>query len=1075
MKKTVLHQLLQFAQLFIAIPFCFLVLQGKAQNAFNSSDGWGNGWGNGVAMSTSAGASLIYTTKNTLGGNVARYFRFLGSGSPCSEYQPNNGNTDLLLNVNQTYTSSNMQCGSTKSFFVTVPNTTDNWVFKSAGISAQQIVVFRVQGNINTVNAVAQSPSTVFPGQNVTIAATMSANQTVGQNVYLRYSLDNWTTSTVIQMNYSGTAATATIAATTTTNIANQTVRYYVFTSGTANVATNGSNADLYTINLDNNGGSNYSYTVTNGWVTSQAGNWSDAATWTANAVPPTSISLGVVNLNHDVVLNQAATTSAIVINLGASLTGSDGVSRVLTIASGGAFTNNSLNNGGYNATATSSVNFLGTGTINGTSATTFNTVVCNGALTGSFNVAVGGTVTMNSTASVSGTITTLGSSIFNGSAGASTINNLTLNGAATLTKVSQVNGILQLNAGGSLSTTQTYGTSATLVYSTGVPTTSTNREWPTTSGPRNITLSSTGTSVTLNGAKTINGTLTIGAATTLDVDSINNYGISIGSGGTIVDNGTFLSRIGTVTFTGIGTITGAITFFNVVIAGSVNFGTASTIGSGGSLQINAGGAVSANAPFYNAESTLIYNTNNTYGRGLEWSKTSGGGYPCHVVITNNTTLNIGNGGTGIARQCAGTLTINSGSTFSMNLSPMTGSVNVLGHVVNNGNLILSGNVGGDLYVTGNFTNNGTFTHNNRVVYFNGTSPTISGTNLNSTGATNSFAFISIKNGVNLNLNTPITVNNDIFFNPDYYTYSSHDDWDVNTNNSGYYWDTLSGKLANAYLERYSRNYTMPNGKNAVVRFAQNISGRNNAIDSGWQDIDARLPVAPNTNLSMRVQTYHPGNKTGSCLPYPKIQVAISGLYESITTLNSAPIVTIPDASAAGIVVTHNSSYDIYFDKPGTLTDTGGNYLAMMIWLNKSGSNGPAGERLKWINPTTNAYEDSLLVDSVVYYLYGRQYFTNNNIIINFVRKVPSTNPGNIDILSLMNFICPQGAAYGRYFYYTDGNGPQMMRANLTGATLADFNFGFEIFKAINNNNAERFKKGLTFSIDQFTATFNKN
>ena len=1075
MKKNALQQVLRFVQLFIVIQLCFAVLPIRAQNAFNSGDGWGNGWGNAVAMSTSAGASLIYTTKNTLGGNVARYFRFLGSGSPCSEYQPNNGNADLLLNVNQTYTASNMQCGSTKSFFVTVPNTTDNWVFKSAGISTQQIVFFRVQGNINTVNAVAQSPSTVFPGQNVTITATMSANQTVGQNVYLRYSLDNWTTSTVIQMNYSGTAATATIAATTTTNIANQTVRYYVFTSGTANVATNGSNADLYTINLDNNGGSNYSYTVANGWATSQAGNWSDAATWTANAVPPTANSLGVVNLNHDVVLNQAATVSTITINLGASLTGSDGVSRVLTIASGGAFTNNSLNNGGYNATATSSVNFLGTGTINGTSATTFNSVVCNGALTGSFNVAVGGTVTMNSTASVSGTITTLGSSIFNGSAGASTINNLTLNGAATLTKVSQVNGILQLNAGGSLSTTQTYGTSATLVYSTGVPTTSTNREWPTTSGPRNVTLSSAGTLVILNGAKTINGTLTIGAATTLDVDSLSNYGITMASGSIFLNNGTFLSRVGTVSFTGTGTISGVINFYNVVIAGSVNFGTASTIASGGSLQINTGGTISTNAPFYSNQSTLIYSTNNTYGRGLEWSKTSGAGYPWHVVITNNTTLNIGNNGAGIARQCAGNLTINSGSTFSMNISAMTASVIVLGNVVNNGNLILSGSVGGNLCVVGNFTNNGTFTHNNRTVFFNGSSQTIDGANLNSTGSTNSFAFISLKNGTNLNFNTPITVNNDIIFNPDYYTYSSHDDWDVSANNSGYYWDTLAGRLSNSYLERYSRNYTMPNGKNAVVRFAQNISGRNNANDSGWQDINARLPVAPNTNMMMSVQTYHPGNKTGSCLPYPKIQVALTGLYETITTLNSTSAVTIPNPTTSGITIKHNTAYDIYFDKPGTLTDTGGNYLAMMIWLNKTANIGPAGERLKWINPTTNAYEDSLYMDSVVYYLYGRQYFTNNNIIINFVRKEPTNNPGNINVLNLMNFICPQGAAYGRYFYYTDGNGPQMMRANLTGATLVDFNFGFEIFNASNNNNTDRFQKGLTFSIDQFTTTFNKN
>jgi len=40
---------------------------------------------------------------------------------------------------------------------------------------------------------------------------------------------------------------------------------------------------------------------------------------------------------------------------------------------------------------------------------------------------------------------------------------------------------------------------------------------------------------------------------------------------------------------------------------------------------------------------------------------------------------------------------------------------------------------------------------------------------------------------------------------------------------------------------------------------------------------------------------------------------------------------------------------------------------------------------------------------------------------------------------------------------------------------LVDFNFGFEIFNASNNNNTDRFQKGLTFSIDQFATTFNKN
>ena len=61
-------------------------------------------------------------------------------------------------------------------------------------------------------------------------------------------------------MTGSGTTYTAAIPAGTNTAGAN--VSYYVFTSGPSNVAADGSNADLYTINLNNNAGANYSYII---------------------------------------------------------------------------------------------------------------------------------------------------------------------------------------------------------------------------------------------------------------------------------------------------------------------------------------------------------------------------------------------------------------------------------------------------------------------------------------------------------------------------------------------------------------------------------------------------------------------------------------------------------------------------------------------------------------------------------------------------------------------------------------------------------------------------------------------
>ncbi|MGF1556523.1 T9SS type A sorting domain-containing protein, partial [Paucihalobacter sp.] len=139
-----------------------------------------------------------------------------------------------------------------------------------------------------------------------------------------------------------------------------------------------------------------------------------------------------------------------------------------------------------------------------------------------------------------------------------------------------------------------------------------------------------------------------------------------------------------------------------------------------GTLQLNAGGFTTI-APTYNSGSTLVYSTNNTYGRGAEWSATSGPGFPHHVTITNGTVLDLGaNLGNTTEKRCGGDLTIDSGATMEMALFNMQAPLNVRGNVVNNGTLILSNFNLGDLFVGGNFTQNGTLTNNGRAVFFDG-------------------------------------------------------------------------------------------------------------------------------------------------------------------------------------------------------------------------------------------------------------------------------------------------------------------------------------------------------------------
>jgi hypothetical protein len=245
------------------------------QNSFNSGDGWGAGWGNGSAMSSSAGTSLIYTATNT-SGTGARYFRFYGTGTPCGQYGPQN--SSVQLSTNTVYTSSTLTCGNnTHAYYLSVANTTDNWIFKSASPTAQKMIIFQVQGAVRTISALTQPTSPVVPGGTATVSVSLNGELSTGQDVWLRYSSDDFINSTCIKMVGSGTSYSASIPA--GTNSAGATIKYYAFTSGNvASIA--GSDADLFTINLMNNTGSNYSYTVASNFYSKSIGNLQILSNW---------------------------------------------------------------------------------------------------------------------------------------------------------------------------------------------------------------------------------------------------------------------------------------------------------------------------------------------------------------------------------------------------------------------------------------------------------------------------------------------------------------------------------------------------------------------------------------------------------------------------------------------------------------------------------------------------------------------------------------------------------------------------------------------------------------------------
>ncbi|RMG99122.1 MAG: hypothetical protein D6706_06005, partial [Chloroflexi bacterium] len=506
---------------FISFFCCYFPHEANAQiyapEGLNIPGNW-NGWANPPAPGPLASATQVPGGEVTLittgtrryhtviacpadvpAGNHDFLFTSGPSGSPWDNTWKD---VNVTFNTLQTYTyngSSNNNITVTSGKWYVV-----NW--EDLGYVNTRAIFMELSEEPATINSVTQSPAAanVYLGQAVDVTVTLSDPPALEEKVYVRYSTDNFVTSSLVQVSFIGNVGTATIPAQTSP----VTVSYYVF-STTINNPT--ADYDMYTINFNNNGGSNYTYTVKNAYTTINAGDWNTGSTWATGSVPPANAN---VEINHAV-------------------------------------------------------------TVNGTVA----------------------------------------------------------NPAATVS----------ISSGASL---------------------------------------------------------TFGASGKLSMQSL-------------IIQGNLIASQGEITFTGGGSVTGAASFNDVVLTGGHDFGGNATIN--GTLKINPGGYISANPPIYAAGSTLQYNTNTLYGRGLEWSATSGPGYPDNVLITNNTQLNLGaNGGTSTAFQINGTLTIDPGAALYMDYGSddMTQPLTINGDLVLNGTLSLSDALGGDLMLKGDFTYNAVATFN---------------------------------------------------------------------------------------------------------------------------------------------------------------------------------------------------------------------------------------------------------------------------------------------------------------------------------------------------------------------------
>ena len=241
----------------IVIPKYFL------SGSFSTPNTWTET--SATAMTALAGKSTTsYIHSSTANAAAIEYFKFFSDNSG-SGYYYGPATADSTASLDKKFRLAN---GRTNGKAYGISGTNGNlYVFKTIGSTTANpnAAVFDIgaNGTVRTVSAVSV-PSNVPGGSAATITATISGAFSGSQIPYLRYSTSsNFSTSTVVAMTGSGTSYTASIPA--GTNVAGTAVYYYVFTSGSGGTspASDGSDADLFSININDNSVANYTYTPT--------------------------------------------------------------------------------------------------------------------------------------------------------------------------------------------------------------------------------------------------------------------------------------------------------------------------------------------------------------------------------------------------------------------------------------------------------------------------------------------------------------------------------------------------------------------------------------------------------------------------------------------------------------------------------------------------------------------------------------------------------------------------------------------------------------------------------------------
>jgi len=242
----------------LAASIGLLQAQTSPDYIFGSDNGAGWNWTTGTQGTASLGNSYKWQFAATATDN--HYFKFgeTASNADGSGFWVNSSGPDMNYTGGgakwTAYYKSNMGDGG--AIYTAI--TSGNYYVVKARKQAGNDIDFAVFDNGAAAPVTVSSVTRTISGNDLTVTATASAAASTNEKIWLRYSKDNWVTSTTTEMTFtSGTSYAATLNCTS-----GDFVSYYVLTTINQTSAPAEVDVDFYTVNYNNNGGKNYTVQI---------------------------------------------------------------------------------------------------------------------------------------------------------------------------------------------------------------------------------------------------------------------------------------------------------------------------------------------------------------------------------------------------------------------------------------------------------------------------------------------------------------------------------------------------------------------------------------------------------------------------------------------------------------------------------------------------------------------------------------------------------------------------------------------------------------------------------------------